>query len=196
MIKPFVIDPTKIGPVNRCLICFAGKSKEVAYCENCGHMGSFFGFDDPPSGAACAFHPNVPAKRFCALCGKPICADCTEREGVSLVSLDPTPQCRACLRRSAELEKAFHERLEREKVCAKHSDESAALRCVECRLPHCERCLYFTTIGWMGKRLGIGPLCLVCFRMKTLSSGRESWISLPEARAKGLLRGIDPIALL
>ena len=194
----FVIDPTKIGPVDRCLVCFTPKSDVYTYCMTCGHISGFLSITDKPqSGTSCTFHPNVCATTFCVLCGKPICAGCIEREGYSMVGFFSTPQCRECIRRSEELEKNYRERLERQKVCAKHSDEPAALRCIECRLPHCESCLYFTTTGWTRKRLEIGPLCLGCFRSKTISGdARQRWISLREAKASELLRGIDPTSLL
>src|SRR5262249_40450026 len=163
----FVIDPTKIGPFDRCIVCFTPKSDDYTYCMTCGRISQFLAItDEPQSGTACTFHPNVCATTFCVLCGKPICASCLEREGVSLISGQRTPQCRECLRRSEDPEKQYRERLEHEKVCAKHAGEPAALRCIECRLPHCESCLYFTTTGWTRKKLGIGPLCLGCFRSR------------------------------
>jgi hypothetical protein len=194
--NPFVIDPTKLGPLDRCLVCFTPKGDAVAYCEKCGRTGSFFAVEEPQRGTVCSYHPNVPAKTCCVLCGKAACASCIEREGISLARGLSTPQCRECLRRTEELEKSFRERLEHDKTCAKHSNEPAALRCVECRLPHCEQCLYFTIIGWRRRRLDLGPLCLLCFRLKTHGHGRGSWVSLPEAKAGNLLRGIDPAALL
>jgi hypothetical protein len=123
-------------------------------------------------------------------------SDCIEREGISLFTGMHTPQCRSCLNRVAELENAFRFRLEKVKVCAKHPGRPAVARCTGCHLPHCEKCLYFTTTGWLRKKIGMGPLCLVCFRRNTLSGGRENWISLPQAQASGLLRGMDPAALL
>jgi hypothetical protein len=193
--SPFVIDPTKIGPFDRCLVCFTPKSDDYTYCMTCGRIGAWRSIiGEPQSGTACTFHPNVSATTFCVICGKPVCAGCVEREGFSLTGGFPTPQCRECLRRSEELEKKYREQLEHDKVCAKHAGEPAALRCIKCRLPHCESCLYFTTTGWRRKKLGIGPLCLGCFR--TATSGNERWISLREAKASGLLRGIDPTSLL
>lgn len=141
---PFVIDPTKVGPLGRCSVCLTPENNEVTYCVNCGHIGRFFATSEKVQpGAACAVHPNVPATTFCVICGKPVCYDCVEREGVSLVSALPTPQCRACLRRSAEFETAYRERLEQEKVCAKHPDQDAELRCIECQLPHLRKLSLF-----------------------------------------------------
>jgi hypothetical protein len=196
--SPFVIDPTKIGPFDRCLVCFTKRDEPI--CKTCGHIGGYLAITDKPqSGIACTFHPDVSATTFCVYCGKPICASCVERDGIGLLTgplgMDGS-ECRACHQKAADLEKAYHERLEAEKVCAKHSNDPAALRCIKCRLLHCESCLYFTTTGWIRKRLGIGPLCLGCFRSNATGNARQSWISLREAKARELLRGVDPISLL
>jgi hypothetical protein len=89
-----------------------------------------------------------------------------------------------------KLSQAFKDDLNKKKICAKHFHRPAALRCVECGLPHCELCLYFTKPGWFSKKPRLGPLCLICFRRKTLfSSDRKRWMTLKEAREKRLRIG-------
>src|SRR5262249_39319576 len=125
---PFVIDPTKIGPFDRCLVCFTPKSDDYPYCMTCGRISGYHSIlGDPQSGTACTFHPNVSATTFCVLCEKPICAGCIEREGFSLAGGFPAPQCRECIQGSEDLEKKYRKQLEHDKVCAKHSGEPAAL---------------------------------------------------------------------
>jgi hypothetical protein len=193
--NPFVTDPAKAGPFDRCPICFSVEGESVTYCDNCGNLRRLFVEEKPQPGAVCVHHPKVPAKSCCVICGKPVCSNCIEHEGIHSFNM-ARPQCGSCLKRIAELENTFRLRLEKEKVCAKHPGKPAVARCTECHLPHCEKCLYFTTAGWLRKKIGKGPLCLVCYRRNTLGGGRENWISLPAANASGLLRGLDPAALL
>jgi hypothetical protein len=37
--SPFVIDPTKIGPFDRCLVCFTKRDEPI--CKTCGHIGGY-----------------------------------------------------------------------------------------------------------------------------------------------------------
>src|SRR5215831_10769536 len=103
-----VVDPTKIGPVDRCITCFHYASDKVAYCENCGRQRGFLVIERSDwEGKTCNHHPGAAAITACVLCGQPICKACVEREGVSLISAEPTPQCTICVARIEELESAF-----------------------------------------------------------------------------------------
>jgi len=193
---PFVVDPTQIGPFDRCLTCFTPRNDEIAYCTHCGRTTFFQITETPPKDTVCTYHPNVSAKTYCVLCGNAICAACIKQEGVSLMTALPTPQCHTCLARAAELEAEYRRHLEDANVCAKHPNEPAALRCIKCDLPHCGACLYFTTTGWLRKRLGTGPLCLGCFRSNVFGATRQHWVSLRDAKERKMLRGVDPRSLL
>ena len=154
-----VIDPTKVGPFGVCLICFAPRAHN--FCLNCGCLFAFNVSESPRQGTFCENHPHVLATTMCVLCDSPVCPACIEREGFSLLGGMPTPQCRKCVRRMEELQQSYRARLERDKICAKHSSQAAVLRCTDCHLPHCESCLFFLAKGWIRKKLRAGPLCLV-----------------------------------
>jgi B-box zinc finger len=194
--RPPVIDPTTVSPADRCITCFQPITRTFSYCENCGTTRAF-GFDDLSPGQRCINHPTVAATAICSSCNKPVCDDCTGKRGKDLFGGFDWAECKNCLARIDELQKSFRKRLEEKKVCAKHPNQMASFRCVKCKLPHCEACLYFTR-KLFRTRLAKGPFCLKCFRWETLgrnSGARKTWISAREAIATGLLRGVDPNAL-
>jgi hypothetical protein len=192
-------DPTTVGPAGRCLVCFTVDSDAVAYCTNCGHIGMVFAVRRGlRPGQACAYHPAVAAKGICSLCAEAICSSCLEVDGISLVRGSQNLRCVTCIERSGRLEISFRARLEQSRQCAKHADRAAAARCKTCRLPHCPACLYFTRKGWLRKRLGDGPYCLICFRLAAIANfgARERWITLQKAKEMGLLESIDPSLMM
>jgi hypothetical protein len=143
---PKVTDPTKfVLPFLQCGICFASISREIGYCENCGetHLSKHSEFLE---GQRCINHPTVAAKALCRLCDNPICAECEGERGIT-ISGEPDYTCKRCLVRIDQLKHSFRERLDKEKVCAKHVDEKAVFRCVSCGLPHCAACPVFHTKG-------------------------------------------------
>ena len=50
------------------------------------------------NGPACAFHPNEPAVKKCARCGKPICQDCYENYQVTSGEYEGQALCYDCCR--------------------------------------------------------------------------------------------------
>jgi hypothetical protein len=188
--QPLVIDPTIVGPFDRCFTCFQPITNKFRYCENCGRT-HLFNYGDLLPGQHCFNHPTVAATAICRSCNNSIRDDCTGARGFSMLSGESDAECKNCLMRIVELKKSFKERLEKTKMCAKHPTQTALLRCAKCALPHCEACLYFTRKVFR-TRLAKGPLCLTCFRERTGSDARNSWISAREAMARGLLRGVDP----
>src|SRR5580658_10363475 len=102
-----VHDPNEIGPLHVCYRCFTPEPDDFTFCQTCGRIKGFFETPLTMSGEECFCHPSVRASSYCVLCARPICKGCTEREGVSFVSGLPTPQCRACVNRSCELESKF-----------------------------------------------------------------------------------------
>lgn len=88
-----------------------------------------------------------------------------------------TPQCRNCLETMDRIEKEFLARLDRDRICAKHPNERARLRCKSCGLFHCDYCLYFVTKGILRKKIADGPYCLGCFRRKIEGATRRRWVS-------------------
>jgi hypothetical protein len=191
-----VIDPSKLGPLGVCLVCFTPRSHDVSFCKRCGKLFGFLATDDPHQGASCAYHPASLAFTACTLCGRMICSACLEREGFSLLGGLKTPQCGNCVARMEGLAKSYNEEINHKKVCAKHPHRVTMFRCLNCRLPHCETCLYFTRNRWFRTKVGAGPFCLICFRMKTVGADRKNYISLKELRENGLGRVINPAAVL
>ena len=183
-----VIDPTQIGPLDRCLRCFVPRSDRYSYCLGCGHLGAFFAITECPWQVCCKYHSNTVAIAYCSCCTEPICEQCQARCGISLMSGLSTPQCFQCLDEMSKLENGFLARLEQASVCAKHPHETAELRCKSCNLLHCDSCLYFMTKGLFGNRIGDGPFCLPCFRFRTAFSGlRHKWMSACQARMRKLI---------
>jgi hypothetical protein len=159
-------DERVVGPAGRCLRCFTPRSDSRAYCLRCGkHEGWFETPDEAPSGR-CAFHPTKRAARYCALCSRPVCADCIEREGRSFLMGVPTTQCKACIADMARIEEEFFAELGRTGKCAKHSEKDAFYRCLGCELPLCASCDYYIRRPPLWRRRG--PYCLVCYRMACL----------------------------
>jgi hypothetical protein len=57
---PFVIDPPKIGPFDRCLVCFTPKSDQQI-CMTCGHISGYREITEKlQSGIVCTLHAAVP----------------------------------------------------------------------------------------------------------------------------------------
>ena len=188
---PLTFDPTIVGqPADLCLTCFSPLAYDYRFCENCGST-HLFGYGDFSPGQLCKIHPKVLATAICRSCNNPICDDCTGARGRPLFSPQDDAECKRCIERIDTLKKSFRDRLDLRRICAKHQSQSATLRCGRCGLPHCDSCLYFTR-KWARTRLAEGPLCLPCFRMQTVLSSRNTWISAREARARGLLRNVDP----
>jgi len=76
-------------------------------------------------------------------------------------------------------EAQFLAEMEARKCCAKHREIGAEFRCMRCNLLLCPTCAYFRTRGFLRKRKGDGPFCLVCFRLVTVSNEfeRRNWAS-------------------
>lgn len=156
-------DPEALGPFGRCLRCFVPDSEERSYCLNCGHMRGFLGITESPNGEACFVHPDAVAVSYCTVCGRPICGNCKEREGVSFSTGLPTLQCKTCLNDMKKIGKEFFEQLASSKSCAKHRYKQATAECCVCELPLCNSCLYCRTEGILFRRIQ-GPYCLSCYR--------------------------------
>jgi len=182
-----VIDPNQPGPFGVCVTCSTPYSDDYGFCQTCGHIYGFLSTPLEMTGECCFVHQNSSAHRYCVLCARPICDDCSEREGVSFASGLPTPQCKQCVARSTELRAAFRGAILESHTCARHRGRKATYICVSCALPHCPECSYFVTGGIFGTRLKAGPYCLTCFRTALPSNQRRRWISGRRAMDEGLV---------
>lgn len=188
-------DPNVLGPFDRCFRCFAREDDSRGFCLGCGRLYASCLPDEPVDGRTCFVHSGQAATRFCSLCARPICDECMAREGFSFTAFAPTPFCRVCIADSENLERAFLARIEGSGVCAKHVGRAAARRCLTCKLPHCDECLYYFDKGWFRQRLGDGPYCLGCFRAARIGRSRK-WLSARDVSADGQLcirRSNNPI---
>jgi hypothetical protein len=182
-----VIDPNQVGPFHVCLRCFTPESDELTFCQMCGRIKGFFQTPLEIHGEHCFVHNTVLASTYCVLCGRPICRECNEREGVSFVSGLPTPQCRSCLDKSRKLEADFLDAIKHNQSCTKHRDRSGTFTCVSCSLPHCPQCSYFLTGGLFKPRIKAGPYCLACFRTSHAHQTRRRWMSGARILTAGLM---------
>lgn len=174
-------DPNELGPFGICFRCYAPRSDERSYCTRCGHLYGFMVADKILARRRCKLHPESLATNFCSGCAEPMCDTClnTEHRGVSMASGQSTQFCPDCLRNMADLDKQFREALKISGSCAKHATHPATFTCDGCSLPHCDACGYFTVKEHLFRRsLGVGPLCLPCFRMATTGDDRRRWASL------------------
>ncbi len=175
-------DPNEIGPIGVCLRCFVRESEDYAFCLNCGRKQSPFDASFYPADGACHLHPQKEAIGYCCLCAHPVCKDCLEREGYSIAAPGPRYYCKACVERSREIEARYFAELKASGCCGKHTGVPAIAFCTDCGLPLCRSCAYFKVSGLFRRKRGEGPFCLVCFRMKTLGSGRRRWMLADELR--------------
>lgn len=182
-----IIDPNQVGPSHVCFRCFTPHSDSYAFCENCGRIMGFLETPFETHGEHCFVHTAVPASTYCVLCGRPICKECNQREGMSFISGLPTPQCRTCLDNCSRLEANVLNEVRRSQSCAKHKDRQGTFTCVTCSLPHCSECSYFITGGLFRLRIKAGPYCLGCFRTVYIGRSRKHWISGARALTAGLI---------
>ncbi len=155
-----------VGPFDRCIRCFTPRNDERAFCLSCGHSGHFFQTPVRQPSEHCFAHPGTIAAEYCVLCTRPVCVDCVEQEGFSLVAVRPTPQCRYCLAEIKRIEAKFFARLDKSGACAKHSNKRAHSKCISCGLPLCDSCDYYCRRGLLLRKKG--PYCLACFRVARL----------------------------
>lgn len=183
---PTAWNPTELGPLDRCLRCFDPAGSSHIICPTCGATSGVLDVPVGMSGEVCIHHGGVQATRYCVYCGDPVCPDCIEREGISIISGRHLPYCKHCLQRARDIEHAFLERLQRTNACSKHPSIPATFRCTRCDLPLCDLCSYFLRGGIFRVKLRAGPFCLVCFRWMTDGSSRDRWLGGAEARRQGL----------
>jgi len=184
---PDIVDPNSVGPFGICSRCFTPESEDYSFCQNCGMIKGFFAAYVPTNAERCFVHPDLAATKTCALCGRPVCDRCVEREGVSFASGLRTPQCRGCLQKSAELEIEYLRRISEQRRCAKHFDNPSRFTCVVCNLGHCPECTYFLRRGIFTYKIRAGPYCLPCFRTTYFRHKRRRWLSGRTALDKGLV---------
>ena len=180
-----VFDPKTVGPLGVCFRCFTPHSPDFGFCLKCGQIHAHITNFERPEGFACANHKSERASAFCAGCGQPICSHCCTDPCVSLTTGMSVCHCQSCLMEMKALEGGFLQSVKKQNICVKHPSHEARMSCKSCALPHCDACLYYKVGGFFKKRIVDGPYCLPCFRVATLSGGRDKWMSAIDPRSRG-----------
>jgi hypothetical protein len=172
-------DPNVVGPIDRCLRCWTPIRDAPAYCQTCGKTTPLFNTAvELPVNKSCFYHQERAAACFCCACVKPICSECQAYKTTPFsLMLAEVCHCRNCVDSAGLIEKEYFKRLEKDGCCAKHSDILASFQCKKCALPLCLSCSYFSSVGFLRKRIGDGPFCVACFRRSFTDTKHKAWFS-------------------
>jgi len=174
-----VWNPEKVGPADKCLVCFTPNPTDQSFCSKCGK--EIFHFDDKLENESdnCFYHSSSQAIANCSGCLKPICESCLAEKYVRFSFIYGSYNqvyCKHCIEKIESIKQDFNNHMNNG-FCSKHHNQRSTFRCKECNITLCDYCSYFHYKGILRKKIDDGPFCLVCYRIAFMYNNRKNWIS-------------------